>query len=499
LTQFAAKKSQMTGGGRGRHLLSSPQSRFHVEMKNSARQIGCLIGLAAGVSATKGIQADALSGSPANTPALTAVSADANAPVSGARSPNEDQLHFHGMPSAENKELAQQPASLWQRNTLFDDYWGWRGVMERRGLVFVPVYIADVMGNPSGGQKQGTVYDSSLNLPLTVHLEKLVPGWDGATLFGNVLWIAGRSLSADYVGDISGTSNIAGDDTVRLQELWYQQSFWESRASVRAGLLDADGNFFTSDAASLFVNGTFGAFTHVGANLPNPPFYPMASPAVRLYIEPAPQFYFQTGVFKGNSGTQEENRNGLNYHFNGDDGALVFSEVGCRVNRATDDTGLAGTYKLGSFVDTANFHNLATGDSEGPDYGIYAVVDQELYRSDSRKVWFFARGGVAPADINTVAWYLDGGFNFSGFIPGRPDDTIGIAAARSWISSDYQGTASSGSTPPFSAETVIEATWRIRILPWWTLQPDFQYILNPGGGQHSPDATVIGLRTTVVF
>lgn len=462
-------------------------------------RIGLLTGVVAGVTAARAGQDDTASDAPTAAPPLTAISASTNAPASGDSMPSQDQLHFHGMPSAESKELTQKPATIWQSNVLLDNLWGWRSAMDRYGLTLTPVYIGDVMGNPSGGQKQGTVYESCLNLPLTVNLDKLVPGWEGATVFGNVLWIAGRSLSADYVGDISGSSNIAADDTVRLQELWFEQSFWGDGASVRAGLLDADAVFFVSDSASLFINGTFGAFTHVGANLPNPPFYPMAAPAVRINIEPVPQFDFQTGVFKANSGTEEQNRNGLNYHFNGDDGVLVFSEVGYHLNPAKNDTGLVGSYKLGSFVDTANFHNLATDASEGPDFGIYAVADQEVYRNQNRKVSFFTRGGWAPADINTVAWYLDGGVHLTGFVPGRPNDTVGVAAARSWLSSDYQGTQSPGSTPPFSAETVIEATWRIRILPWWTLQPDFQYIINPGGGQHSPDATVIGLRTTVVF
>jgi hypothetical protein len=55
-------------------------------------------------------------------------------------------------------------------------------------------------------------------------------------------------------------------------------------ASLRAGLLAADAEFFTSSYSSLFLSGTFGAFTFVGSNLPNPPVYPEAVPGIRLAI-----------------------------------------------------------------------------------------------------------------------------------------------------------------------------------------------------------------------
>ena len=355
------------------------------------------------------------------------------------------------------------------------------------------------MGNTAGGMKQGTVYDSSLNLPLTIYLDKLANWWDGGTIHANALWIAGRSLSADYVGDISGASNIAGYDTVRLQEFWFQQTFWSMRASIKIGLVAADAEFFTSDTASLFINGTFGAFTLVGANLPNPPVYPMATPAVRFLIQPIPQFYFQSGIYYGNTGAQDENKNGLDFAFNSNDGALIFSEIGWLVNQAAGDRGLVGTYKLGSFVHTADFTDWQTGAGKGADYGVYGVADQEIYQHGGQSISVFTRGGGAPADVNTIAWYVDGGFNFSGFIPGRLLDTAGVALACSSFSSDFSDAQVSSGSRAFNTESVLEATYKIQISPWWTLQPDFQYIFTPSGEDGSRNATILGLRTSVVF
>ena len=48
-------------------------------------------------------------------------------------------------------------------------------------------------------------------------------------------------------------------------------------------------------------------------------------------------------------------------------------------------------------------------------------------------------------------------------------------------------------------QTVLEATYQIQLTHWWNLQPDFQYIVTPGGEQGAHNATVLGLRTTINF
>ncbi|HVU08938.1 MAG TPA: carbohydrate porin [Verrucomicrobiae bacterium] len=440
-----------------------------------------------------------ISGAPGQTLPPTEPAIDlssTNAPYNPA---NDNPGLYTGLPTQMPEGLTQTPENFWHRDTMFGGLWGTRNTIENYGFEFDPVYVGEVMGNVSGGMKQGAVYDQSLNLPLTIYLDKIQNWWDGGTIHANALWLAGRSLSADKVGDISGASNIAGYPTLRLQEFWYQQTFWKMRASIKIGLVAADAEFFTSDTASLFINGTFGAFTLVGANLPNPPVYPVATPAVRFLVQPIPQFYFQSGVYYGDSGAQDQNRNGLDFDFNSRAGALIFSEIGWLINQAANDRGLVGTYKLGSFVHTADFTDWNTGAGEGSDYGIYGVADQEIYKSGGKDISAFARVGYAPANVNTIDWYFDAGFNFSGFVPGRLLDTAGLAVARSTFSRDFSDSQVAGGSNPFSQETVIEATYKAQITPWWTLQPDFQYIFNPSGEKGSHDAAILGLRTTIAF
>ena len=57
------------------------------------------------------------------------------------------------------------------------------------------------------------------------------------------------------------------------------------------------------------------------------------------------------------------------------------------------------------------------------------------------------------------------------------------------------------------SETFFEATYQYVVTPWWTLQPDFQYVVTPGAGVVNPNnpvqkvknEAVIGIRSTIQF
>lgn len=63
--------------------------------------------------------------------------------------------------------------------------------------------------------------------------------------------------------------------------------------------------------------------------------------------------------------------------------------------------------------------------------------------------------------------------------------------------------------PPYAvrdAETLFELSYMAPLAPWWTLQPDVQYIRHPNGGQNPDDATqalghafIAGIRSTIKF
>lgn len=419
----------------------------------------------------------------------------------------------------EQPPAAPPPSSgLWERDSLFGDLGGARPWLDKHGVQIAPTYLGEAMGNVSGGaggykgRGHGVIYSHLVNVPVDLDLSKTISGWD-AQVHANALWIAGPGLSPSYVGDLGDTSNIQAYNTVRLQELWFQQNFWDKRLSLKVGEIAADSEFFTTASGALFLNSTFGAFPILGANLTDPygpNVYPMAAPGVRLLVRPDPRFYAMAGVFNGNTESQVNNPHGTHFPLNAASGALVFSEVGFLLNQADGDKGLQGSYKVGSFVHTHNFNSWETQSaaasgagslgSAGCDYGVYGIVDQQLYARDGRTVSAYARVASAPSDVNAIDWYMDGGINLVGFVPGRADDVAGVAVARTMFSdaySDYQ--VSANGTAPYGAETVLEATYKVRLSGWWYVQPDFQYIWTPSAVQGSPNAAVIGVRTGISF
>jgi hypothetical protein len=62
--------------------------------------------------------------------------------------------------------------------------------------------------------------------------------------------------------------NIAGFNTLRNYELWFQQNLLDDKISIRLGQLAADTEFVISDYAALFLNGTFGWPAFMYMNLP---------------------------------------------------------------------------------------------------------------------------------------------------------------------------------------------------------------------------------------
>jgi porin len=245
--------------------------------------------------------------------------------------------------------------------------------------------------------------------------------------------------------------------------------------------------------------------------VPNAPVYPVASPGIRLQFLPTSRFYVMAGVYgmDDNSDPAVNNKNGTRFALNSDSGMLVMSEAGYLLNQSPNDRGLQGTYRLGSFLHTDNYDtwqsqaNFANGtgplQSAGTNYGIYGVMDQQIYQHGAQAISLFVRSGGSPSNTNFVDYYVDGGFNFTGFIPNRLLDVAGVAIARSHVSDQFSASQVAQGNPPSTAETVIEATYKVQISPWWSIQPDFQYIFTPSGVQGSKDATVLGVRTSVAF
>ena len=140
----------------------------------------------------------------------------------------------HAARSQDSGEPDLPASPLFERETVTGEWFGARPIIEDRGVSLFGSYTAEVWGNTAGGLRTGSVYTGLLEFGAEVDLEKLA-NWRGASLGTSWVWLSGRDASEDLVGNLLTVSNIAGFNTLRMMELWFQQNFLEDKISLRFG------------------------------------------------------------------------------------------------------------------------------------------------------------------------------------------------------------------------------------------------------------------------
>lgn len=414
------------------------------------------------------------------------------------------------------------------------DWLGGRTSLEDHGLEFFGGYTAEVWGNTTGGRQAGTDYTGLLDFGAELDLEKAV-GWSGASIHTAWLWVSGKDASENLAGNFLTVSNIAGFNTFRMLELWFQQNLLDDKISLRIGQLTADSEFIISDYAGTFINGTFGWPAFAYMNLPEGgPGYPMGTLGARLALNPVDWFTFQTAVFQGNVFAQDVNRHGFRWSLDADTGFTFVNEAQIRWNQSEEARGLPGQGKAGVWFQTGDSADLLADSTSSGNVGFYGIVDQMLFRergaeippgvglskdaksagdgksqkdfqspvryekSDQGLGWFGRIAG-APSDRNFINFYFDTGLSYKGLIPGRDDDTLGLAFAYAQLSPGARSGLRDEGSSPVGAEMVIELTYQVQVTKWLIVQPDLQYIVNPGGTRDFENALVLGGRAAIVF
>ena len=387
-------------------------------------------------------------------------------------------------------------------------------------------YVGEAFTN-TGGIKQGGKYDGVLTLYLDADLKKMGL-WKGLCLSASAFQIHGQSITADNIGSLMPVSNLEATPATRLFELWLEQHMFDSVLAVKFGQLAADQEFILSNSYSYFLNGTFGWPSIAAHDLPGGgPAYPLATPGVRVAIRPNDQFKLMIGAYNGdpanpncaNDNPQACNSNGLDFSL--DSPALLMIEGSYKYNRSGQ---LPGTIKVGGWNHFGSFPDQRLDSDDLPiaatlnpgrpidgDWGIYSIIDQLVWRSpgseDAKGIGLFGRIIGAPSAQNLVDFYAEGGITFSGMIPHRADDSLGIGFAYTGISDRVHGFDLHAGLPVAQThEAVLEICYTAQLKPGWKLQPDLQYSWQPGGNVPDPsgngaveNAAVVGVRTTINF
>lgn len=121
-------------------------------------------------------------------------------------------------------------------------------------------------------------------------------------------------------------------------------------------------------------------------------------------------------------------------------------------------------------------------------HGVYMGYDQLIFKEspdkdDDQGLGVFGQYGWAQEDRNQVPNYIGAGLAYKGLIPHRDNDITDAGMARAIFSPCLEGRG---------AETAIEFFHKAQVTPYIKIQPDLQYIVNPGGQYR--DSLVVGVR-----
>lgn len=375
------------------------------------------------------------------------------------------------------------------------------------GITYGFLYRADVFSNVSGGLKQGTTVLGNLDVNFGFDLDKLV-GWGGTSVGLHGIASHGGKPNADYVGSSQGIDNIEVDtNTAKILQAWIQKQFLNEKLSALFGLYDLNSEFYINHSTGIFLHPSPGIGSELAqTGLNGPSVFPTSSVGLRVGYLPTPETYVQAVILDGVPG-DPDNPRGTHIQFNDGDGALRVVEAGYIPGKVQGgepaSPGQTDKYAVGVWSYTSRFADLV--DVDGVDdplmrkgnRGFYVLAERTLHRRtrnpDSHADGFI-RYGRANADFNQFSSYFQTGLVFSGMVPGRSEDQFAVSYSTACTGDKYRLAASNAGAEATSHESVWEATYRAHMAPWLSIQPNIQYVINPGADAQIKNSTVLGVR-----
>jgi len=377
-------------------------------------------------------------------------------------------------------------------------------------------YYGVFQGNPVGGQSQSFAY--SQYLPFGLEWKEPL-GWRDGALRVSAVSGAGRDLSKT-IGNAFGVSQAWTDNTLFLYEAYLVQKVFDDRLEMLVGRISSAEFFGGLPALNLLVTGGLNSVP-IALKL-NSPFTGNASAswAAGARWLPAEETYIMAGLFQARADLGESGPyHGLDLGFGKDDGAFAVAEVGWtpnskqftavqedrrfsrnRTELPSDGSGMPGIYKLGAYF-ANRAKNSYPGGWGGDPFGFYAVGQQVLWEQTRGKPTgphLSVFGGATwspPTGVTEMPWSGFAGSAWQGLMPGRPTDHLYAAGQIGNFSGPYA--SSVGQSPAGAFESVLNVGYIFKITKEFSVQPDIQYIIQPGGFGQYGNALVLGLQVTI--
>lgn len=249
--------------------------------------------------------------------------------------------------------------------------------------------------------------------------------------------------------------------------------------------------FDSIETAQLFLHSSHGIgfdYSQSGAN--GPSIFPVTSLAARLEWKQG-QWGWRIAVFDAVPGDPDNPRRTA-VELSSEEGALLAAELNYQAGNTH--------YGLGTWLYTEPADRVGTtalaSKSAARNQGLYGFVEQRnLLWGDAGFSWWL-RAGSARDGVNSSDGYLGAGIVISpASTENRSRVEFGLALAHTRASDHFRELVQvSQPSPVARAETALELTYRYQLTPQLSLQPDLQYVFNPGFSGLLKDTVVFGIR-----
>lgn len=334
-------------------------------------------------------------------------------------------------------------------------------------------YIGQGLWNLQGGLGQGPS-------PAWLNLGDLYVEWShqegakglslppGGQLGVHFLWFTDNgNFSAEEIGSWQPLRSAEASDFAALEEAWYRQSFADDQLWLKLGKFEPYNEISFSETAANFSTAWY---TSLG-NAPLPT-YPWTGLGGLVGVKLPQDLTFQALVMM--NGTDSETYSGFNHRaFQADNGATAVAELGWEPELAANHP---TSLKIGGWYANATFDSSMEQSSYDDKEGGYLVLDQRLVNLDegSKTIDAFAKLSLTPSCQNPMPAYWAAGALFSGWIPQRPQDDIGLAVSTCEFSADVR----EGHGFP-AAESVVEMFYCCHVTECFFFRPTLSYVRHP--------------------
>lgn len=358
---------------------------------------------------------------------------------------------------------------------------------ESTPIEFKTTILNEVTNNFSGGISRGANFNGRIGVGMGMNTEK-AGWWKGGYFYLQGFAVYSGTPTSSEIGDLQPISRIEASDRIGLFEFWYRHDLGPVQLSI--GQLDMNALFGVNKLSGTFLNTSFGLYPSVALNTPLS-IYPAATSAVMAKVKISKAITFQTALYDGNPLSFEDNPYNVKRDWDLLDEIFSTAEVSFT---SRSESGTSGIYKAGMFYHNGTYISLVADENVQGSLGGYVSIQEYLKVNTNKRLGVFLQLGSAKGDGSIIDFYTSSGVSYQGLF-NRKDDHFAMGFVHSSINNQVTILR-----PDLEFHrTLLEANYHLKINENFSVQPDIQYIINPGAKADLDNVLVGILRLTIQY